>query len=262
MKNLTFTAIAAFTVAFCSAQTAVTDFSTNDCEGNPHTLFTELDEGKVIVISWMMPCGSCFSPTYTAYNEVGSYKTSHPDKVKMYICDDYANTSCSSIKSFSAPEMTTDGATFFSSSSIKMSDYGSAGMPKIVILASDGTSNIVYFNKTSGVSSTNVQDAIDAAIAGNTTGINKDIKSVSNFSVFPNPSNGLSNITFSLNQTTNVSINIYNQLGELVSEEFSGQLSMGENTIKVNTSGFDNGVYFVKIYSSEKTSTRKLIVSR
>ena len=35
-------------------QTAV-NFTGNDCAGTSHTLFTELDAGKVIVVTFVMP---------------------------------------------------------------------------------------------------------------------------------------------------------------------------------------------------------------
>ncbi len=43
-----------FAVAVFS-QTIATDFSVDDCNGNFVNLFSELDEGKVVVIAWVMP---------------------------------------------------------------------------------------------------------------------------------------------------------------------------------------------------------------
>ena len=43
------------------AQKTPTDFTTDDCNGVSHNLFDELNDGNVIVISWVMPCGPCGS---------------------------------------------------------------------------------------------------------------------------------------------------------------------------------------------------------
>ena len=56
-----------------SAQTTATNFTANDCSGTPHTLFTELDAGKVVVIAFVMPCATCIAPTLSAYNHALSY---------------------------------------------------------------------------------------------------------------------------------------------------------------------------------------------
>ena len=36
------------------AQPTATDFTTDDCDGVSHNLFDELNDGNVIVISWVM----------------------------------------------------------------------------------------------------------------------------------------------------------------------------------------------------------------
>lgn len=37
------------------SQTTATDFTVNDCNDVTTNLFTQLDEGKVVVIAWVMP---------------------------------------------------------------------------------------------------------------------------------------------------------------------------------------------------------------
>ena len=81
------------------AQTA-TNFTEEDCNSNSHTLFDELDEGKIIVIAWVMPCGSCSYFGSHAYDAVQTFTETHPGKVEFYLTDDYANTSCSNISSW------------------------------------------------------------------------------------------------------------------------------------------------------------------
>src|SRR6185436_8668613 len=114
------------------AQTAV-DFTANDCDGNSHNLFSELNSGKVIVLCWVMPCGACTGPSLTTLNVVNSYSATNPNTVFMYIVDDYANTSCTSLDSWRNHEGL-GSAKSFSNASINMADYGAAGMPKVVVI--------------------------------------------------------------------------------------------------------------------------------
>src|SRR3954471_21320085 len=82
------------------SQTIATDFTDNDCSGASHHLFQELDAGKIVVVSFVMPCSACVSPTISANNVVNSYYTSNPDKVMFYLSDDEANTTCTELTSW------------------------------------------------------------------------------------------------------------------------------------------------------------------
>jgi hypothetical protein len=84
MKKLILVFLVALFSYVANGQTA-TNFTCNDCTGVSHTLFDELDAGNVIVLCWVMPCGSCIGPTLTTYNVVQSFATSHPGRVKLYI---------------------------------------------------------------------------------------------------------------------------------------------------------------------------------
>ena len=94
-KILLINALFYFSVGVVFAQTTATDFTTDDCNGMSHQLFTDLDAGNVIVIGWVMPCGPCATYTLPAYDAVQSFAISHPGRVHFYMADDYANSTCS-----------------------------------------------------------------------------------------------------------------------------------------------------------------------
>jgi hypothetical protein len=148
---LTATAILSGMIAF--AQTA-TDFTANDCAGSPHNLYSELDAGKVIVISWVMPCGACIGPSVAAYNAAESYASTNPGKVIFYLADDLGNTSCATLTSWGNTN-SMPNAIKFSSTSVNQTGYGTAGMPKIVVLG--GASHTVFYNQNSGVTTGDVR---------------------------------------------------------------------------------------------------------
>ena len=85
-------------------------------------LFSELDSGKVIVMVWVMPCGPCATHALSAYAAVQTYANSHPDRVKFYMVDDYANTTCNSLQTW-ASTYSMGSCTMFSNQAISMSDY-------------------------------------------------------------------------------------------------------------------------------------------
>ena len=75
MKNIFLSCLLIFLIKSLSiAQITATDYTLNDCAGNPHHLFAELDEGKVMVISFVMPCLSCIGPTIASSDDVANFE--------------------------------------------------------------------------------------------------------------------------------------------------------------------------------------------
>jgi len=238
------------------AQTAV-NFNCNDCSAVNHDLFTELDAGKVIVICWIMPCGACTGPALTTYNVVQNYQSSNPNTVYMYLCDDYANTSCTSLNSWKNTNGLTNSTTF-SNASISMMDYGSNGMPKIVVIG--GSSHTVFYNVNNTVNSTNLQNAINAALLA--TGVNEPNSTVTSLNVFPNPSASAAEIQFNLVKSSDVAIELFNLEGQMLQNVFSGKLSAGENKVKLNLSTYPAGMYLIKFSEGDKSRFINVTVAR
>lgn len=248
-----------FTLLFVSnlifAQTA-TNFTCKDCAGVEHNLFSELEAGKVIVLCWVMPCGTCLGPSLTTYNVVQSYQSQYPGKVIMYAVDDYANTSCTSLNSWVNGNNMTN-TTKFSNTAIKMMDYGSNGMPKVVVLA--GAEHKVYYNANNTVNSTNLQTAINLAIS-ETTGINDNISNPIKANIYPNPISSTANLNVNFEENTSVEIYITNQLGQKLNTIFKGNVIKGDNKFEINTNELNKGLYYINIKHNNETSVLKMMV--
>ena len=151
------------TLGFAYAQTTATDFTTNDCNGISHTLFDELDNEKVIVIAWVMPCTSCATYAGYASDAVQSFATSHPGRVKYYLADDYGNSSCNYLSGWAGNyNITTDA--IFSDAILNMTDYGTNGMPKVVVLGKN-THTIYYNQNDNKTTQIGVENAITLALS-------------------------------------------------------------------------------------------------
>jgi len=83
---------------------------------------------------------------------------------------------------------------------------------------------------------------------------------VSAFSLYPNPAAKELAVSFNLNDATNVNINMYNALGALVWNSDENKMTMGEQLIRVNTSAFENGVYYIVMDINGQQIMKKLIV--
>ena len=246
-----------FTLLSVNAQTPA-NFNGNDCSGNNHDLYAELASGKVIVVAWVMPCGSCLGPTLTASNVVQSYASSNPGQVLLYVADDAANTACSSINSWVNSNGITANATF-SNSSVVESNYGTGGMPKIVVFGG-GASPVTFFNQNGSAAgnSTNLQNAINSALA---TGVNDPASTVNSINLFPNPANTTSIISFTSQNGNEGNVAVYDQLGQKVIDAYSGAFVAGENKFEFNTAELANGIYFIRVNDAEASRTIKIVVS-
>lgn len=89
------------------------------------------------------------------------------------------------------------------------------------------------------------------------TGGIKKIEKASGIRVYPNPNNG--NFTLSVdNVKSDISVNIYNVLGELVSSIETNPLK-SFYVIDLNAA---NGIYFVKVTNGGLISTQKITISK
>lgn len=243
-----------FSVA--KSQTA-TDFTALDCAGNTFNLFDELDEGKIIVITWTMPCGACVSGSLTAYNVAQSFETEFPGKVKMLLVDDFANTPCSAINAWGNSNGITR-AIKFSDAAIAMSDYGIAGMPKTIAIAPDRN---VIFNENNSVDGDSLHAAIDAVLQA-TTAIDPLPSTISKAVVSPNPASGAATVKFELTQMSKVRVSLYNLNGIEVQEIYHQDCAMGEHIVPFRLSTLSNGFYHVRLEAGSHSTTIPLLLSR
>jgi thiol-disulfide isomerase/thioredoxin len=79
------------------------------------------------------------------------------------------------------------------------------------------------------------------------------------FSIYPNPSNDVTNVEFNLNQISNVQVQVVNSLGQIVFNNNLGDIS-GSNKVLVNTSDLDAGLYFINVIVDGVVSTERLSV--
>lgn len=229
---------------------------TNDCDGISHNLYNELNNGKVIVIGWTMPCSTCAPPLLSVHNAVLNFAISHPNKVEYWVSDDYSNTNCSSIISW-CQNNGINNATYFSSIDIKMSDFGATGMPKVVVI---GCSNgNVYYNVNNTPNGTGVTNAINNAlndINNGCTVVNIDeainINDKKKLIVYPNPSKN--NITVKLppnSYNSNDKVIITNSIGQVVSSKQMDELNINESQFSIDVSNLPESIYHLRIESTK-----------
>ncbi len=107
-------------------------------------------------------------------------------------------------------------------------------------LASDETANAVYLEAMNGGESNLLPEQF--TLSQN----------------HPNPFNPVTNINFSLSDACNVSLEIYNIMGQKVETLINDLREAGEYSIEWDGSSYASGVYFYRLRAGEFTETRKM----
>jgi hypothetical protein len=77
---------------------------------------------------------------------------------------------------------------------------------------------------------------------------------------YPNPFNASVNISYGLTENSEVSVEIYNVVGQRVATLFDGQKEVGEHSINWNASVFPSGVYFARLEAGGGSETVKMVL--
>ena len=232
------------------AQETAPEIVAQDCDGVSHNLFDELNDGKVIVIGWTMPCATCAAPLLSVHNTALEYEISHPGKVEYWVADDYAETSCQTVKDWSENNGISN-ATFFSTDSLDMYDFGSTGMPKVVVLGCENGK--VYYNVNDFPNGQGAKTAIDDALKDINSGCKKasthDVEGKEGSSVYPNPVTDQITIRMS-EQTSNqvLTVEIVSAQGAIVKELDVENTS--SPSVDVPVSDLTPGLYYARIIGS------------
>jgi hypothetical protein len=137
-----------------------------------------------------------------------------------------------------------------------MGDYGTDGMPKVVVLA--GTDHSVLYNENNGsISFDGVVEAITTALT--TVGIDETQALNNSLSIFPNPSNGLMSVEFNLPE--NAKLEVFNLLGDKVLEvNLDKYIANKKTTIEIDLSTQNDGMYLVSLSSDNHKETQIITI--
>ena len=90
--------------------------------------------------------------------------------------------------------------------------------------------------------------------------ISDDYK-LSKISVFPNPFNNLTSITYSLNNTSEVEIHVYDMIGNKLKTIINKRMNIGNHKIEFSRNGLVPGIYILKLKISDNEYIKRLVVS-
>ncbi len=79
---------------------------------------------------------------------------------------------------------------------------------------------------------------------------------------YPNPFNPITHISFFLPRKSHVSLEIFNTLGETVTDLVDKDLSQGKHIVQFNAADLSSGVYFYRLRAGKFSQVKKMILMR
>ena len=243
------------------AQTNATAASPVDCNGITHDLFADMDAGKIIVIGWTMPCATCASPLLDVHNAVLNFAISNPGVVEYWLTDDFGNTNCSSISGWAATSGISN-AIYFSTSELSMFDYGTTGMPKVVVVGC--ADHKVYYNRNDSPTGSGVTDAVNQALSDIAASclLGNDELNQTKFDLacYPNPANSEIAVSFSIPTAEKISLEIMDLNGAVLKQVNVEKSNALVGSVQVDIKDLKGGVYLLKIMSNDEAEVIKFQV--
>lgn len=94
---------------------------------------------------------------------------------------------------------------------------------------------------------------------GNPVNINSPKTIENRIKIYPNPVSVKSNIEFELNKPAHISIQIYNSMGEKITDLANKEFPAGHQHFEWNLSGLSEGIYFCLVQIGNESVTKKII---
>ncbi len=79
-------------------------------------------------------------------------------------------------------------------------------------------------------------------------------------SLYPNPFNPMSTVSFRLDRASDVNLSLFDINGSLVMEATGGRMSAGSHSIRLDTRALNSGMYIIRLNSGSKTDVIKGIL--
>lgn len=106
-----------------------------------------------------------------------------------------------------------------------------------------------------GSATQNATPAVYSSISDNQSAL-------SSVSVFPNPANDIVNINVKVGADSKFAFEVYNMIGQGVYSVAPAEFTKGSSMLQLNTSSYENGVYFIAVKENGKTvSTQRFVIN-
>ncbi|MCF6171694.1 MAG: T9SS type A sorting domain-containing protein [Bacteroidales bacterium] len=134
---------------------------------------------------------------------------------------------------------------------LTVNDASGSGLDGGIYVMLDVSSNVLWTGKP-------FTDKAITELAHDITIEVPEFSEIENISVYPNPVTQYAVIDFRLNSESMVNIALFDMLGRSVLPLFEGKMNSGQQKIRMNVSGLNEGIYFVRFRLNNEVFTQKI----
>lgn len=258
MKKTLILASILFAGLVANAQT-VMDFHRNDCNGNMHHLFADLDAGNAVILEFfMLNCTPCVTAGSKLEMMKSDLLASYPGRVKSYAIGFTNAYTCTDIADWVSTNQFTSMP--MDSGYAMVTNYGGFGMPTVVILGG-GTSHAIlgspYIGFTNSDTLTMAADV--RAFLDTPTAIAQPVAQPA-LSIFPQPADDRLQIDLQV-QAGDLQVSILDLTGQTVQTVYSGMHAAGSFSHTMSTTALPAGIYVLKLCQGNTHLSKRLVVA-
>lgn len=194
------------------------------------------------------------NPTLTFDVAHAIYNSSYTDRLKVLVSTNCGNNwnevfNKAGSTLATAPATTsnfTPNSSQWRTEQVDLSSYSSSSELFIKFVCVNGYGNNIYVDNINVISVfASVEDENNAAIVN----------------VYPNPANEFVNISMNLAEQNEVTISLFNMLGEALMIIDKGKLSAGSQLFQINTANLAAGIYNISIKVGEVNSIHRIVIN-
>lgn len=99
-------------------------------------------------------------------------------------------------------------------------------------------------------------------VSPSTTGIEEEVEVLNGIETYPNPAQDLLNLSFQLNVSSTVNINMMDMTGRVVESATHFNLNQGSHLINWNLGELPNGIYLLQIKTDTQAYNQKIVIRK
>ena len=240
------------------AQTITYDFTQDDCFGQTHNLYSELDSNYVVIMEFVMNCGSCIAAGYAIDEMADQLNNEFPGMIRFYQFAYNSTMTCADMLQFRSANSFI--ATPFEENDHLLASYGGFGMPTVAVAA--GSNHAVLFStinfliSDTAVITNEVRNFFATLSTGNTP------EAGNSFSAYPNPAGDLLTIQIPVKSKGNLLVELTDLNGKKVLEVFNGLADKGSFEKQVYTGLVPSGNYLIRSLIHGESTIQQISINR
>lgn len=242
-----------------TAQTTAMDFNRKDCKGNIHSLYKDLDSGKVVILEFFMQnCSPCITAGKKLEDMKAKLLAQYPGRIKAYAIGSNNTYSCASNASW----VSNNGFTSIpmDSGAAQVAYYGGMGMPTIVILGGGIAHKVLGSPYIGFTTSDTAQMVADIKQSFKTLSVDPITNNIKSFQLYPNPVGTELNLSFDLTKDGALKVEIIDVSGKVIQLVAEANVVRGTFSYTINTSELDPGLYFIQLSSNGSIQQAKFTI--